>query len=396
MSISFEEAVDLQCPHCATAFTAPLWVIVDAGERPDLVGRILDGTVHDTTCPHCGESGQIVAPLLYHDARAKQVLLAVPRGLPDEELDEIGKTLLWTLIGAIPDSARGPYLAEVQAEAGLAGIAAVIQSGAVAAPPEQADTDDIPPLVRAIQDLLSAHGATELEAALRRHPLLLEPQTITILQELAHEAHKQGEAEAEQGFQGAATILENLRTSSSLDHRRAEAKESSGSADLRTETDPLDDLAFALLRSNTADALGKLIDEHPHLLDDASDVGLAEWAERARRDGKPRIARGIDERRETLRMMREQYQAEQPVFDAVQAFLDAASPAEVEAVLVEYATLWTDRADGLLERLAQNDDPEVAAFVAGRRSLLQQLRRTLEQERSDGKHEAADGDLSAL
>src|SRR3954447_25975638 len=118
MAISFAEPLEIQCPDCGTAFTTETWIVVDANERPDLVGRILDNTLHDARCPNCGQVGQVPAPVLYHDGRAERMLLAVPADVPDDELREAGQTLLWTLIGALPEAQRGPYLGELQAEAG--------------------------------------------------------------------------------------------------------------------------------------------------------------------------------------------------------------------------------------------------------------------------------------
>ncbi|MCX7856021.1 MAG: CpXC domain-containing protein, partial [Anaerolineae bacterium] len=64
MSHSYAEKVTLSCPNCGQAFQADLWLIVDAGERPDLVERIRQGTLHTFTCPHCGNTGEVDAPLL--------------------------------------------------------------------------------------------------------------------------------------------------------------------------------------------------------------------------------------------------------------------------------------------------------------------------------------------
>ena len=62
---SYAEQMHVTCPQCGHGFDADVWLIVDAGEHPDLVARIRDGRVHEMTCPRCGESlGQANAPLL--------------------------------------------------------------------------------------------------------------------------------------------------------------------------------------------------------------------------------------------------------------------------------------------------------------------------------------------
>ncbi len=64
MPHSFSQTASLTCPQCGRAFSAEVWLIVDADERPDLAERIRAGTLHDVTCPHCGHQGQVDAPLL--------------------------------------------------------------------------------------------------------------------------------------------------------------------------------------------------------------------------------------------------------------------------------------------------------------------------------------------
>ncbi|MGB9872982.1 MAG: CpXC domain-containing protein, partial [Anaerolineae bacterium] len=64
MTHSFAQPASLTCPRCGQTFSAEVWLIVDAAERPDLLERLRDGTLHDVTCPHCGHSGQVDAPLL--------------------------------------------------------------------------------------------------------------------------------------------------------------------------------------------------------------------------------------------------------------------------------------------------------------------------------------------
>ncbi len=385
MPISFAEPLDLECPRCGTPFQTETWIVVDGHERPDLVARILDGTLHDATCPNCGQSGEVPAPVLYHDGRTERVLLAVPPGMDEAEWREAGQTLLWTLIGALPEQARAPYLGQVQAEAGLDGIAAVIREERLAGVERAPDEETLPPIVSAIQALLGAHGPEELQRALQRHPILLDPQAVMILRELAHEAFKQGEEEAGSGFSRAADILNDVRDLSGQTVLRAptERPAVSAPASAAPPEDPLDELAFALLRSHTGEMLAATVDKYPQLLEPEMDAELAAWAERARGEGKPRIADGIDERRDVLREMRERSEAERPVLEAVQALLEAETSDDLEAVLVEHDALFTDEADAMLGRLVESADEDFKPYVAERHGLLQRVRNAMREQASD-------------
>ncbi|HEY0733534.1 MAG TPA: CpXC domain-containing protein [Herpetosiphonaceae bacterium] len=380
MPISYAEPVSLTCPRCQTPFINDTFIIVDGVERPDLVARILDDTLHDARCPSCQQVGRVPAPLLYHDGRNARVLLGVPPDMSEAEWRGVGQTLLWTLIGALPEQARLPYLGDVQAEAGVAGVAQIIRSEKLAGSDED-ETEALPPIVIAIQALLEARGAAELQQTLAQHPILNEPQSVTIMQELAAEAIKHGQIEAANGFARAAELLDQVK------QMRSQAPTVAvdlGADAQRLTPEELESLAFALLRSTTGQELARTVDEHPELLEDWIDSALAAYAAQARREDKPRIADGLDERRVALGEMREQYRAQQPVLEALQSYLQAESGDEIEAIVLENELLTTDAADQALARLAESaradNDQDFAAFVEERRRFLQQVRAALEEE----------------
>ena len=66
MPHSHAEIAELTCPECGRDFRVEVWLIVDAAERPDLLARIEQDTLHDLPCPHCGNAGQVDAPLLLY------------------------------------------------------------------------------------------------------------------------------------------------------------------------------------------------------------------------------------------------------------------------------------------------------------------------------------------
>jgi hypothetical protein len=268
-------------------------------------------------------------------------------------------------------------LGDVQAEAGLAGIAQVIAREQLAG--SSAAEEDIPPIVTAIQALLSANGPAELQRALAAHPILNEPQSVAILQELAAEAIKHSQIEAANGFARAAELLEQVKQMQAAGPIVSIVAESDRLTPAEVEA-----LAFALLRSTTAQQLAQAVDEHPELLEDWVDAPLLQYADQARQQGKQRVADGLAERLTAIAEMRAQYQAQQPVLDAVQAYLQAESGDEIELVVLEREELTSPAADQALERLAQraraDGDDDFALFVEQRRDFLQQVRTALEGE----------------
>lgn len=375
MPISYAELVPLTCPRCGTPFEAETYIIIDGVERPDLVTRILNDSLHDATCPQCGQVGRVPAPLLYHDGAHRRALLAVPPDLSEAEWREIGQTLLWTLIGALPEEARRPYLGDVQAEAGLVGVAQIIRQERLAGSGGDDPDEELPPVVIAIQALLDARGPQELLQALDAHTILNDPQATTIMRELAFEARQSGQIEAANGFNRAAELLEQVKQ---MRRPMPGARGTNQPAPEHIET-----LVRALLRSVTGQQLAQTVDQYPELLDEATDAALESYAATASQQNQQRTAEGLAERLAALREMRSQYCAQQPVLDAVQAYLQAETTDQIEAIIVEREELTTDAADQALERLevvARADgDADFATFVEERRAFLRQVRAALDE-----------------
>lgn len=85
---SIASITELTCPECGNTFTAEVWLIVDATERPDLLERIQDGAIHDFSCPHCGHTGTLNAPLLIYQPSDDIVLLFSPSRSTTAEQDQ--------------------------------------------------------------------------------------------------------------------------------------------------------------------------------------------------------------------------------------------------------------------------------------------------------------------
>lgn len=65
--VSYAQSVALTCSSCGRGFDFAIWLIVDTAERPDLLDRIRNETLHAIVCPHCqAELGHADAPLLIY------------------------------------------------------------------------------------------------------------------------------------------------------------------------------------------------------------------------------------------------------------------------------------------------------------------------------------------
>lgn len=85
MSRSLSQPTNLTCLRCERSFTGNIWLIVDTNERPDLLGCIQAGTLHDLHCPHCNHIGRVDAPILVFRPGGLPALLFSPAAMVTEE-----------------------------------------------------------------------------------------------------------------------------------------------------------------------------------------------------------------------------------------------------------------------------------------------------------------------
>ena len=82
--MSLKQEVTLSCPACEQDFTAAVWLSVNTNVSPELKEKILDDTLNEISCSHCGFAFVAVAPLLYHDME-KDLMCHVWPGANDAE-----------------------------------------------------------------------------------------------------------------------------------------------------------------------------------------------------------------------------------------------------------------------------------------------------------------------
>jgi hypothetical protein len=162
-----------------------VWVIVDVAERPDLLEQLREGSLHDLTCPRCGHTATVNAPLLVYRPGAEPALLFSPPRGDDPARDEEQATALLGMFRARMGGAwRKEWLNH-----GLAGVArgalplllgddpatAAKLAAAVAA------EDEVSPTVRrALEEIVTAlaaegvrvHTPEDLARALAARPVL--------------------------------------------------------------------------------------------------------------------------------------------------------------------------------------------------------------------------------
>ena len=220
MANSFAENASLTCPECGQPFTADIWLVVDAAERPDLAARIRAGTLHDLPCPHCGHQGTIDAPLLLLRPEEDPPLLFSPAGSTTAEQDqEQAAGLVGALRERLGEAWRDEWLAQ-----GLPGMPREFLPAALSDDPETAlrqvaeqaqqemerlrdedpdafhrlekaarQTASAAPLLETVQQFVQARSWGDSRRVVEQHPELLGEETDDLLGRLLEGARDAGE-----------------------------------------------------------------------------------------------------------------------------------------------------------------------------------------------------------
>lgn len=407
MPISHAELASLTCPQCRTQFDAEIWTLLDTAERPDLAEQLLNSTLNIVTCPHCAHQEDAGGPLLVHDPGGRRVYFAAPDGAAEHLWREQAQTLLYVLVGSLPEEARQPYLGDVQVEVEAAGVRRAMQRRGrrfaarpattpappppVAAPP-QPDTDS---LIAAIEELLAADTPAEVAALAARRPELVDEQADALLDQLIATARAQGEPDVARALAEARLLLHDLRAGTPPDQSRivtAPAEPSPAGAPATEDvvapgvTYQLSAGAYqALLRADGPPALREAIHEYPALLEPWADDDLAARVDAALDDGNERLAHVIETRRDTLDQLRAELAGGDGLRQAIDALIRAGNAEDALAAAIgAYPALLTDAAQTALFELAAGarlrGDTTLAEYAIECRAMLRSVREGLQEE----------------
>jgi hypothetical protein len=411
MPVSHSENTTLSCPACGQDFTAEIWMLVDAAERPDLADELREGKLNVVACPRCDYSGPAGAPLLFHDPANRRVYFAAPSDGAEHEWREQAQSLLYLLVGSLPEEERRPYLGDVQVEQEVEGVRRAVlrrqgsRRGAAqaAAPPPAArgvehhvveppvaePPADPSPILDAVRALLAADSPEQFAAIVDEHPALLGAAADTTLAQLAEVAYAQGERDVAAALGEARAELARMRArhgdTETRGHGDTETDRSSAPLLPASLSPSLSDAAYqAFMAVVSAEELRSAVRDHPALLDSWADIDLAERVEAALDSGDERLATAIEERREVLAALREELSGQSALPQALKALLQADGEDELAAALTEHPILLTDAAQDALLQLAsearQRGDDQLAEYAVECRAMLRKVREGLEAE----------------
>lgn len=106
----------ITCPQCSSPAPANIVQIIDVDQYPQLKQMLLSGQVNTAQCGNCGWSGQVTAPLIYHDSAHDLLINFVPMemNLPYDEQERMMGQMVRAVLDQIPMEKRRAYLLQPQ------------------------------------------------------------------------------------------------------------------------------------------------------------------------------------------------------------------------------------------------------------------------------------------
>ncbi|MGB8646014.1 MAG: CpXC domain-containing protein [Anaerolineae bacterium] len=352
MAISFSQTAQLNCPQCKAPFTTEVWLIVDAGERPDLAARCTEGTIHVITCPN-GHQGMLAAPLLYHDRSKKQLLLALAPGMDRKQSQEAGGQLIGQLKSKLLILPGSEYLDAPQAvpsELLPAAIAGKLEEAIAQAQAEIENNPTLSAALRLLQDnqtlaqtlqeWITAGDWDRSKTMLQEHLELLTDDAERVFGALLDLAHLQGDVEG-------VHVLSNRHD---------------------------------LLAAARRDGIDAAYAQYP-AEDGAETEAQAELESRMRELGiqsQADLERAVQEHPELRELIERAMVEENPMLQALAALLQAGSPEQVQETLRDYPILSSDEAIQAIRAGIANarsaGQEEMAQHIEQQLDLLMQLK----------------------
>jgi hypothetical protein len=335
----------------------------------------------------------------------RRVYFVAPAEIDEHIWREHAQALLYALVGALPEEARLPYLADVQITQEIDGLrqslmrrgrrgrpaanpATTVSAAAVPGVPEPAPAPPPAPRIQDsplfdwVQQLLMAEHAAEFQEVVAEHPELLGESASALIEALVAEALRADEREIAQALRRILATLAELRSAQQSDLAHGDLPVVM-QPEQSTPISPLTEVTYqAILAADSAGALLDAAGEHPAILEAWVEYEVGVRAEQALDDGNERLAQQLDQRREALAALRAEYANEAALMQAVQALLRADGEEAIAAVLGAYPVLLTDAAQALLLQLGSeaqaHDDPQLAAYALECRVMLRDVRQSLD------------------
>ncbi len=205
MSHSIYVQLEVTCSNCGEVFIFDVWTVVDVSERPELLEKMREGTLHEVICPRCKQSlgypdspiliyrpddryGMIFSPARFATAEqtvthVKELLDYARQNIGEiKQTDESKLKVVYAERDLLPDIlAPGAEPVEYQPPENIAAD----EKGAFPAREDAQQSVLDPSLLQAIRNLMIAPTRAATREILEQHPDLMTDEVSAFMKEWA-------------------------------------------------------------------------------------------------------------------------------------------------------------------------------------------------------------------
>ncbi|MEM7127742.1 MAG: CpXC domain-containing protein [Chloroflexota bacterium] len=374
----------VQCPNCGTAYTTPIFTIIDLGADPMLKGPLLGGQINTATCPSCNASGQLSVPLMLHVPEEEFLAVYVPQGggLGDLQGQKVIGDLTQALMRNTPKEERKGYMLQPQQFIDWNRLLEKVWGFDGVTPEMLRRQREQSTLMQSL--LRIGNDDSALKIAVERSSQLIDRDFFGLLEQLAMNMGSQGQSQAAQGI---LVLYEKLLTMSDAGKEIAVLREKIqgilGQITSQTTRSELLDLILSVWKDNDEEDGDQIVNAVVMQVGQAFDyeflMELASRIEKASEDEKEKLS----ELRELILALQEQQkQGQEAMVQQLQAILQEVLQApDTEAALRQHAQYIDENFLGILGANIQAAQQKNAGAAVQRLQSVYQQAVTIFQEK---------------
>ena len=87
-----KKTLPYRCPQCGKIHDYPVYDGVDVSKEPQFRAKVMDASIFDFVCPHCGAVNGVIYPFLYHDPSHRFMVQLVDSTMPEDPFTDLFRT----------------------------------------------------------------------------------------------------------------------------------------------------------------------------------------------------------------------------------------------------------------------------------------------------------------
>ena len=83
------KTIPYRCPQCGKLHDYEVYEGVDVSKEPQFRAKVMDASIFDFVCPHCGAVNGVIYPFVYHDPTSRFMVMLVDSHSPEDPFTEL-------------------------------------------------------------------------------------------------------------------------------------------------------------------------------------------------------------------------------------------------------------------------------------------------------------------